>query len=177
MQSESADAAPALSSFSLLVEDAAALRALADDIAAQWQQIGFQVDVEAVPASLLTARLETGDFQTAIVAQRIGGDPDVYRYWHPSQHSQGQNYGAVANAEIAELLENARRARNGIHRTHLYQQFQETFAEQTVAIPLYYPLYTFAVRDTIEGIRLGSLGTSADRFRSIKHWRPAALAG
>ena len=177
MQSESVDDAPDLSNFSLLVEDAATLRALADDIAAQWQQIGFQVDVEAVPASLLTARLEAGDFQTAIVAQRIGGDPDVYRYWHPSQHSQGQNYGAVANAEIAELLENARRARNSIHRTRLYQQFQETFAEQTVAIPLYYPLYTFAVRDTIEGIRLGSLGTSADRFRSIKHWRPAALAG
>ena len=177
MQSESADDAPALSSFSLLVEDAAALRALADDIAAQWQQLGFQVDVEAVPASLLTTRLEAGDFQTAIVAQRIGGDPDVYRYWHPSQHSQGQNYGAVSNAEIAELLENARRARNSIHRTRLYQQFQETFAEQTVAIPLYYPLYTFAVRDTIEGVRLGSLGTSADRFRSIKHWRPAALAG
>ena len=175
--SSAADALESLPRFSLLVEDETALRALANDIAAQWRQSGFQVTVETAAPSQLVNRLEAGDFQAAIVRQQIGSDADVYRYWHPSQRVNGQNYGAVSNNEISELLENARREPNGIHRVNLYQQFQETFAEQAIAIPLYYPLYTFIARDAIEGIRLGSLGTAADRFRGIQHWRPAALAG
>ena len=174
---ETADDLEAAPGFSLLVEDEAALRALAGDIAAQWQRLGFQVAIETAIPSQLTNRLEACDFQAAIVRQRIGSDADVYRYWHPSQHLNGQNYGAVSHDEISELLENARREPNGIHRTKLYRQFQETFAEQAIAIPLYYPLYTFAVRDTIEGIRLGNMGRAADRFRAIQHWRPTALAG
>ena len=175
--STAGDAPESLPRFSLLVEDEAALRALASDIAAQWQLSGFQVTVETAAPSQLINRLEAGDFQAAIVRQQIGSDADVYRYWHPSQRVNGQNYGAASNNEISELLENARREPNGIHRVNLYRQFQETFAEQAIAIPLYYPLYTFIVRDVIEGIRLGSLGTAADRFRGIQHWRPAALAG
>ena len=174
---ETADDLEALPSFSLLVEDKAALRALAGDIAAQWQRLGFQVAIETAASSQLTDQLEAGDFQAAIVRQQIGSDADVYRYWHPSQHLNGQNYGAVSHDAISELLENARREPNGIHRANLYRQFQETFAEQAIAIPLYYPLYTFAVRDTIEGIRLGNMGRAADRFRGIQHWRPTALAG
>ena len=174
---ETADDLEALPSFSLLVEDEAALRALAGDIAAQWQRLGFQVAIETAASSQLTDQLEAGDFQAAIVRQQIGSDADVYRYWHPSQHLNGQNYGAVSHDAISESLENARREPNGIHRANLYRQFQETFAEQAIAIPLYYPLYTFAVRDTIEGIRLGNMGRAADRFRRIQHWRPTALAG
>ena len=175
-ESDSADDTTALASFSLLVEDAPPLPGLAGDIAAQWGGLGFRVHVETSTAEQLMARLEAGDFQTAIVTQQIGSSPDVYRYWHPSQHLHGQNYGAAADAEIAELLENARREPNGIHRRQLYRQFQEKFAEQAIAIPLYYPLYTFAVRNAIASIRLGYLGTPPDRFRGIQDWRPAALA-
>ncbi len=174
---DTSDSPPTLAGFSLLVEDVAALRALASDIAAEWEQLGLKVAIETAAPNELVQRLEAGDFQTAIVTQFIGSDPDVYRHWHPSQHLNGQNYGAVSDDEISELLEFARYERNSINRTHLYQQFQEKFAEQAIAIPLYYPLYTFAVRDTIEGIRLGNLGTAADRFRGIQQWRPRTLAG
>jgi len=174
---DTSDNLPTLAGFSLLVEDVAALRALASDIVAQWEQLGLKVAIETAAPDELIQRLEAGDFQAAIVTQFIGSDPDVYRYWHPSQYLNGQNYGAVSDDEISELLEFARHERNSINRTHLYRQFQEKFADQAIAIPLYYPLYTFAVRDTIEGIRLGNLGTAADRFRGIQQWRPRTLAG
>lgn len=156
--------------FSILVQNDTALMAIANDIAAQWGQLGFDVSVEAAETTAI--RLASGDFQAVIVTLPVGSDPDVYRYWHPGQATDGQNYGAVANNEIAELLEVARRDNNGINRTNLYIQFQERFAEQAIAIPLYYPLYTFVARDSIEGIKLGNLGTSADRFRTIASWRP-----
>jgi len=163
--------------FTILIVEQAPQPAIATDVAAQWRQLGFDVSVEAVNRDEFMNRLRNGDFQAAIVSLHIGSDPDVYRYWHPGQAENGQNYGNVNNNEIAELLEIARRDNNGINRTSVYQQFQERFAEQAIAIPLYYPLYTFVADDQIQGIKLGFLGTSADRFRNIKNWRPATLAG
>ncbi len=158
----------------LLVENTDPLTALALDIAAQWQGLGLAVDVVPVMPDELLERLRAGDFAAAIVAQRIGAEPDVYRFWHPAQANAGQNYGSVAQHEIAELLDAARRASNGIARHQMYQQFQDIFAEKTIAIPLYYPLYSMIVRDSIEGVRLGFLGSAADRFRGISSWRFAA---
>lgn len=162
-----------LYSFSILIPDDDTLSAIANDIALQWGQLGFDVSVEKVDANSLDARLQSGDFQVAIGTLSVGNDPDVYRYWHPGQYPNGQNYGAVNSNEVAELIELARQDNNGINRTNLYHQFQQRFAEQAIAIPLYYPLYTFVARDTVEGIKLGFLGTSADRFRNIGQWKPS----
>ena len=164
-------------SYRLLIENAATLRALADDISAQWRQLGFDFTVEAVDAPTFSSRLETGDFDAAIVTQRIGADRDLFRFWHPAQHGLGANYGAASHNEMAELIEIARAEIYAGRRALLYQQLGEVFAEQALAIPLYYPLLTYVVRDSIEGIRLGFLTTPADRFRGLQHWRPATLAG
>ena len=161
-----------LYTFSILVENTDPLSDIAREIASQWRQLGFDVSVRAVDADEYQNRLESGEFQSIIATLSVGSDPDVYRFWHPGQHTDGQNYGAVNNNEVAELLELARRENNGINRTMLYQQFQQRFAEQAIAIPLYYPLYTFVAHDSIVGIKLGYLGTSADRFRSISKWKP-----
>lgn len=169
------DEAGSLYTFSILLEDNSTLSAIATDIAAQWGQLGFEVTIETVDTSTYQTRLKNSEFQATIATLSIGADPDVYRYWHPGQAENGLNYGNVANNEVAELLEIARRDNNGINRTTTYQQFQERFAEQAIAIPLYYPLYTFIARDTIEGIKLGFLGTSADRFRNISQWQPITL--
>lgn len=162
--------------FILLVEASGSLPGLAFDIAAQWRSIGLAVEVESVMPDQLMKRLRDRDFTAAIVAQRIGAEPDVYRFWHPAQASKGQNYGSAAEPEIAELLDSARRASNGIARHQLYQQFQALFTEKAIAIPLYYPLYTMIVRDSIEGVRLGFIGEAADRFRGISAWRLAGTS-
>ena len=165
------------SRFSLLVEDSTALIDLAREIAAQWTSIGLEFEIEAIDVSELTNRLETGRFDSAIVTQRIGADPDLFRFWHPAQIGKGQNFGAASNDEIAELLEKARREIYSTRRADFYRQLQEAFAEQVIAIPLYYPLYTYVLRDTIEGVQLGYVATPADRFRGIREWRPVTLTG
>lgn len=176
-ESDSRDAAVAGSRFSLLVNDLKPLRQLADDIAAQWERLGFQVEVEAARADDLANRLSTGRFDAAIAKLEIGGDFDLYRYWHPAQYGgNGRNYGAVSNHEIAELIEQARREIYSSRRAALQQQFQDAFAEDAIAIPLYYPLFTFVVNEEIDGVQLGYLASRADRFRTISDWRIAARA-
>ena len=167
----------ASASYRLLVGASIQDRELADDIAEQWRQFGFDFAVESVDALTVSERLESGDFDAAIIPQRIGADRDLYRFWHPAQHGAGSNYGAAAHNEMAELIEIARGEIYAGRRALLYLQLQEVFAEQALAIPLYYPLLTYVARDRIEGVKLGFLASPADRFRGIAGWRPATLAG
>ena len=166
------DAADAL--LSLLIEDTGPLRSLAGDVASQWARLGFDVHIDAASAEDLTNRLQTGRFQAAIVELPVGGDFDLYRYWHPAQYGGGRNYGAAADHEVADLIEGARREIYPNRRAALQQQLQAAFAEQAIAIPLYYPLYTFVVSDQLAGIQLGYLASGADRFRGIGDWRLSA---
>ncbi len=168
---ETADPGSVGTPFSLLLEDKIPLRNLAEGIATQWDQLGIQLEFEAIGSGELANRLSTGRFQTAIVELPAGGDFDLYRHWHPAQYGSGQNYGAASNHELAELIEKARGEIYPRRRAQLYQQLQEAFAEQAIAIPLFYRLFTFVVSDQIEGAQVGYLASPADRFRGIGDWR------
>lgn len=156
--------------FSLIIEDAAPIRNLAEAVAAQWARLDFDTQIEALASDELMHRLETGRFQTAVATLPIGGDLDLYRYWHPAQFGGGRNYGAASDSDVTDLLERARREIYSLRRAALYQQLQAAFAESAIAIPLYYPLYTFVVDETIDGVQLGYLASPADRFRGLGDW-------
>ncbi len=162
--------------FNLLTPDNPALVSLAQDIAAQWTQIdpvNILVQVEAVPTDIYLARLEAGDFHTVLVELSKNGnaDPDVYTFWHQGQYPDGQNYGGANDRATSELLERARRDWNGINRIEIYQNFQQEFIDNAVAIPLYYPLYTYIFPADVSGVQLGFLASSSDRFQTINLWQ------
>ena len=48
--------------------------------------------------------------------------------------------------------------------------FQRVFAEELPALLLYYPVYTYGVRDKIHDVQMGPLNTPGDRYRSIADW-------
>lgn len=162
-----------LYSFTILVPDSPPLVGAAGEIAAQWSQYSLNVTVEAVDPQTFQSRIENGEFQTAIVELPLGADPDVYAFWHQDQYPDGLNYGGATDDILSELLERARRDNSGINRAQLYARFQRDFIARAIAIPLYYPLYTYVVRDTFDGIQLGFIGSPADRLRNIAEWQLA----
>lgn len=163
--------------FSILTPDDPALVNMANEIAAQWTQLGITVTVEAVDPTTYQARLENSDFDAALVELSLGdsADPDVYQFWDQGQYPDGKNYGGIDDRYIAEELERARRDPSGINRTIHYQNFQREFVERAIAIPLYYPLFTYATAPQVSGVQLGFVGSPASRFDTIKDWAiPAA---
>jgi peptide/nickel transport system substrate-binding protein len=52
----------------------------------------------------------------------------------------------------------------------LYRNFQVIFSDQLPSLPLYYPVYTYAVDQQIQGVRMGPLLDSSDRFATILDW-------
>jgi ABC-type transport system substrate-binding protein len=80
------------------------------------------------------------------------------------------NFGGVSDRRISELLEKGRRDPSGINRAIHYDQFQRDFVERAIAIPMYYPLYTYVTAGNVDGVQLGFIGSSADRFMTIRDW-------
>lgn len=158
--------------FTLLVAEDPVLEPVAEQIAAQWTALGFAVAVQALPITDLQERLDAGLFDAALVelTQLGTADPDVYDFWHDAEYPDGKNYGGVNDRIISELLERARREPNALNRKNLYFDFQREFLERAVAVPLYYPLYSYATTARVENVQLGYLGKASDRFVSIADW-------
>jgi len=159
--------------FSILVPPDPALASTAEEIANQWSQLGAVVTVETVDGEeAYLQRLREGDFDTAIVEMSLGSsaDPDVYAFWHEGQFPDGENVSAVDDRRISETLELARRDPFGINRVQHYRDFQAEFLERSIAIPLYYPLYTYVVSERIGGVQLGFVGDPSDRLRNLHEW-------
>ncbi len=158
--------------FSILVPDDPVLIQLAQEIAAQWSQVGVTAIVASASPDEFRQRLDDGEFDTAIVEMGLGSsaDPDVYDFWHQGQYPDGDNISGVDDREISVLLERARRDPYGVNRLQDYAAFQREFAERAVALPLYYPLFTFVTEPRVQGVQLGFMGQPADRFRNIGDW-------
>ncbi len=172
LESSGEDENVPLLTFTILTPDRPALVNLAQEIANQWGQLRVEVTVDAVDEATYQESLQNGDFDTALVELSLGNsaDPDVYSFWHQGQFPDGNNYGAVDDRRISETLERARRDPFGVNRVEHYAQFQQAFVDRAVAIPLYYPLYTYTVSERVEGVQLGFVGEPADRFRNLRDW-------
>jgi peptide/nickel transport system substrate-binding protein len=173
--SSSGTATPSSTLFSvkILTPDDPALKAVAQEIATQWSQYNLDVWVDVADINTYQERLKAHDFDAALVELTLGSDPDVYAYWHQGQYPDGKNYGGADDRRISEDLERARSdvsSYNGVNRAVYYQKFQHDFAERAIALPLYYPLYTYALSPKVNGVQLGFIGKPADRFRNIQNW-------
>jgi peptide/nickel transport system substrate-binding protein len=156
--------------FTLLTSNDPRREALAEMLAASWADLGIEVTVEAVSAGDLRQALEERDFEAALVHLKLPGDPDPYPFWHETQVEDGQNYAGFVHRRTSEVIEQARVTPNLNRRRVLYEEFQQLFAEQLPALPLYVPIYTYGVDERINDVQIGPLMHPSDRFRTILSW-------
>lgn len=164
--------------FTLLVSTDPTDRAIGEAVVAQWQALGVDVTLRTLAPEVLIERLQTPteqgrDFDAALVMLGQGrlADPDPYPFWHETQIAEGQNYSGLADRDISEALEIARKDPNGVRRAELYRDFQRWFVERAAAILLYNPLYHYAVSCQVQGVDLMIFVDPSDRFRDLHEWR------
>jgi peptide/nickel transport system substrate-binding protein len=153
--------------FTLLTGDN--LAPLARAMAEQWAGQGIAVKVETVGAGL-GGRLQARDFQAVLAEVLLSGDPDPYPFWHQTQIKEGQNYSGWDNRPASEALEQARSTTNQSQRKDYYVQFQRIFAEETPALVISYPVYTYGVDKSVREVQISPMVSSADRFLNIADW-------
>lgn len=158
--------------FTLLYPDAPPYPGLAQDIANAWRRFGFDVVLEAAPFEEVVQRLEAREYHAGLVELDFtrSPDPDPYPFWHESQAYEGQNYSNWIHRRASLFLERARVTPDITKRQSYYQNFQLLFVQELPALPLFYPVYTYAVDQQVQGIRLGPIYDTSDRFQNILEW-------
>jgi len=52
----------------------------------------------------------------------------------------------------------------------VYRNFQVRFVQEMPALPLYYPVYSYAVDQQVQGVSMGPLFDLSDRLNTIRSW-------
>lgn len=159
--------------FTLIYPDDELHAAIAQVIVSNWALLGVQVDTEALPyAVLLNERLAGRNYDAALIDLNLmrTPDPDPYPFWHQSEITGGQNYSQWDDRAASEYIEQARINPDYNARTRLYRNFQVIFARELPALPLYYPVYSAGVSETVRNVQIPPLFDTSDRFLTITDW-------
>jgi peptide/nickel transport system substrate-binding protein len=146
---------------------------IARSIKSDWERIGISVDLLAVPYdTLILDHLQPLTYEAALIDINYfrSPDPDPYPFWDQAQQTGGQNYSQWENHIASQYLEEARISQDLEERAKLYRNFQVIFADELPALPLFYSTYSFAIDQSIQGVRVGSMYDSSDRFWNITDW-------
>jgi peptide/nickel transport system substrate-binding protein len=159
--------------FELAYPDDEHHQAIAEAIRANWAALGAEVILAPVAyENLLKDRLEPRDYSAILVDLNLSRspDPDPYPFWDQGQSTGGQNYTQWENRVASGYLEQARISVNQQERIKFYRNFQILFNQELPALPLYYPVYSYAVDRDIQGVRVGPLFDTSDRFANVTDW-------
>jgi peptide/nickel transport system substrate-binding protein len=142
-------------------------------ISEQLAAVGIRVVPETVPWEELVGQMLRLRRYDAVLGswQSLPPDPDPYPYWHSSQIDEhGLNFAYYISEQADRLLEDGRSVHDRDQRREIYRRFQELFAHDVPSILLYQPVYNYAVESDVQGIQMGPLITSGDRFRTMANW-------
>lgn len=147
-------------------------------LASQWQKIGVQVD-----SRIFNTSDPSQNFTTDILQQRnydvliddlvIGGDPDVFAYWH----SQGLlNFSGYNNKNSDDDLSSARTTSNPSLRSLKYLAFAKQWLADVPAIGLYQPNLIYVHSKSTQAVQPDETIVSADdHYANVMYW--TALQG
>jgi peptide/nickel transport system substrate-binding protein len=159
--------------FQLLYPDDNQHAALANAIQKDWSILGVKVTLAALPYDqLVSDHLDSRNYQAALVDLNLSRspDPDPYPFWHQTQISSGQNYSKWDDRQASEYLEQARITTDMSERIRLYNNFQVRWSQELPALPLFYPVYTYAVSNDVQGVSIGPIYDPSDRFSHVANW-------
>jgi peptide/nickel transport system substrate-binding protein len=160
-------------SFEMAYPDDALHAAIFEAIRDDWARLGIEVIPKPLAyQALLEEHLEPRDYQAALVDLNLSRspDPDPYPFWDQAQATNGQNYAKWSDRRASEFLEQARVTLDIGERLKAYHNFQVRFTTEMPALPLFYPVYSYAVDAQVQGVRMGPLFDPSDRLGTLPAW-------
>jgi len=144
---------------------------VAENIKASWEKSGVAITLKVVSGEQAADIIKSRDFEILLYGEAVGGDPDVYAFWHSSQiGAKGLNLSGYNNPAVDKLLVEARTTTNLTERISKYQKFQEIVTSDLPAIFLYSPTYTYVQNNSVKGFSGTMIIEPSDRFSGVGDW-------
>lgn len=151
-------------------------------LSAQWRELGVTVTTSIVDPTDATQNvaqeiLQPRRFDVLLYQLTIGGDPDVYAYWHSTQANNGLNFSNYNNSIVDDALLSARTRVEPQLRNAKYVTFAKQWMSDVPAIGLYQATSQYAHTASVHGLQPGTvLISSADRYTGVLDWSVGSRA-
>ncbi len=131
-------------------------RAVGEELARQWGQLGLRVEVRSGPWSQVDAAMRSGRAPLAVAVLTFA-DGDASSLFEGVLHAPRagsslgpENTGGYARPELDDLVAAAGREMEPARRQSLLARAHALALEDLPVIPLYQPSWTYAVRDDLD---------------------------
>lgn len=161
--------------FQLYSHDNVEYSRIADVLKRQWEQIGAKVDVVLQDDTQIQSTIALHNYDALLYGISVGGDPDVYAYWHSTQadarSSNRLNFSELKSDVVDNALEAGRSRSDAATREVKYTPFLAEWQKLAPAIGLYQPRFLYVTRNKVYGLNEAVLNNSSDRFSNVHNWR------
>jgi peptide/nickel transport system substrate-binding protein len=147
-----------------------------DAMAQQWRGLGITVTTSIVDPTdpsqnVVQNILQPRAYDVLMYQLTIGGDPDVYAYWHSSQASKGFNFSNYSNPISDDALASARTRIEPDLRNAKYVTFAKQWMADAPAIGLFQATAQYVSSKNVHAITADQVLISAsDRYASVLYW-------
>ena len=145
-------------------------------MASQWRNLGITITTSIVDPSdpaqdVVQNILQPRKYDVLLYQLTIGGDPDVYAYWHSTQASKGFNFSNYSNQISDDALSSARSRIEPDLRNAKYVTFAKQWMMDAPAIGIYQPTIQYVYSKSVRALPAGEvLVSEADRYANILYW-------
>lgn len=143
----------------------------------QWKALGISVTTNVYDPTDATQKfvqdiLQPRNYDVLIYPVSIGGDLDVYAYWHSSQaNARGFNFSNYSNRISDDALSSARTRTESDLRLRKYNTFVNQWLQDVPAIGLYQTVLYYAHANSTKIFNSKNiLVNSTDRYSDVLHW-------
>ncbi len=159
-------------SFSISTGDAPELKAAAQMLQKQWQDLGATVSVKIFEVSDLNQNIiRPRKYDALLFGEIVGRDLDLYPFWHSSERvDPGLNIALYANLKVDKTLESLRATSDKETKQTLLATFNKELSADQPAVFLYSPYFISVVPGKIKNVTVGSLNNASERLNNIYDW-------
>ncbi len=150
---------------------------VANTVASQLRAAGMRVLVSVIddtqPSSnFVSDVLQNRNYDMLVYELQIGGDPDVYAYWHSSQTGNaGYNFASYQNDTADAALISARDRTDEKLRDSKYALFAKQWLADAPAVGLYQQVFVYAHKPGAQAMDTQSEFVSpSDRYARVQDW-------
>jgi peptide/nickel transport system substrate-binding protein len=139
---------------------------------AQWEKIGAKINLSILSISDIQQNyIRPREYDALLFGQVLGGDSDLYSFWHSSQKKDpGLNLSVFGDDATDSLIEKGRAEFDNEKRAEIYRDFQKQLVKQNMTVFLYSPSYVYPVRNSVQGIDFQNLVYPSKRFSTANTW-------
>lgn len=145
-------------------------------LAGQWRGLGVNITTTIIDPTDKSQNstqdiLQKRNYDVLLYQLTIGGDPDVYAYWHSSQAVSGFNFSNYANIVSDEALSSARARVEPELRNAKYVTFARQWMNDAPAIGLYQSTAQYVYSRSVHALSNNEiLVSSNDRYADVLYW-------